>query len=499
MHRKTLTIMAAHAVGLLGYNMPAQAQSTPTASQAIAAGSRCEGSSLPGEWAPTPSDPYPLNAAGWGPEAGHGLMVSRWAEDWTGMHAGEGLPPLKAIALGGGTSLTLSAEARLRLDTFTHAQAKQGNNYHQGLFRGVMGADLRLDPRVRLYSEFATGQVDTRRSTAAANFQNSLALQQLLLDLREPVGSGIFGAMVGRQEFSDGPRQLISLSDGPNLHRTWNGVRLYAHTPRYRVGYFDLRATQPGTGYLDESLRPDERIQGLTASLIATPGAGPHTYLDAFWIRNDNAHFRDGAASGRDQRDTLGLRLWGRQGQFRYDWTLAYQDGVSIGRDVSAWAVFAVQSLGLSDQGWQPRLTAHVDIASGGNTGAGGTHGFNQLYASSSYLGEGRFLSLTNLALVAPGMSFSPTAATKLSFEYGIARRLTADDAAYAGGMQAYAGTQGLPGHDVGRLSRIVASWSPHENLTLFANVEHLSAGAVLKQANLPSGSYSAVGATVRY
>ena len=499
MHRKTLTVIAACFIGLLGCNVPALAQSTPQASKAITASTRCEGTTLPGELAPTPSDPYPLNAAGWGPEADHGLMFSRWAEDWTGMHAGEGLPPLKGMALGAGTSLTLSAEARLRHDTFTHAQAKQGNSYHQGLYRGVLGADLRLDSHVRIYSELATGQVDTGRSTASANLQNSLALQQFFLDLREPVGSGIVGAMVGRQEFSDGPRQLISLSDGPNLHRTWNGVRLYAHAQRYRVGYFDLRATQLGTGYFDESIRSDERIQGLNASLIATPGAGPNTYLDAFWIRNDNAHFRYGAASGRDQRDTLGLRLWGRQGQFRYDWTLAYQDGVSIGRDVSAWAVFAVQSVGLSDQGWKPRLTAHVDIASGGGAGAGKTKGFNQLYASSSYLGEGRFLSLTNLALVAPGMSLSPTAATNLSFEYGIARRLAANDAAYAGGMQAFAGTQGLPGHDVGRLSRIVASWSPHESLTLFANVEHLSAGALLRQANLPSGSYSAVGATIRY
>ncbi len=101
--------------------------------------------------------------------------------------------------------------------------------------------------------------------------------------------------------------------------------------------------------------------------------------------------------------------------------------------------------------------------------------------------------------MIAPGISVSPTPTTNLSIEYGFARRLTDDDAAYAGGMRAYAGTQNVPGHEIGGLLRVVGSWSVTEHVTLFLNYEHLAVGDVLEHARLPSGSYGYVGATFRY
>lgn len=461
---------------------------------------KCEGTQAAGHDAPTPADPYPLNAAGWGPEAGQGLLVSRWAEDWASMRAAGHAPPFKAIPIGAGAALTLSAEARLRYDAYDNAQLTRDNDYRQRLFRGVLGADLRLDPHLRFYGEVATGQVAGRREAATANFQNQASLQQLLVDVRGTGGAAMVGAMLGRQEFSDGPRQLISLSDGPNIHRTWNGTRLYAHGEKMRVGAFALRATRLGRGAFDEQISGAERLSGLTASLLVSPGHGPNTYLDPFWFRSENTNFRSGGKSGLDRRDTLGARLWGRSGNLRFDWTVAHQGGQFMHRNVDAWGLFAVHSVALSDRGWKPRLTGHVDIASGGGAyGTGTLKGFNQLYASSNYLGEGQFLGLSNLLMIAPGIAVSPTSKTNLALEYGFARRLREGDAAYAGAMRAYPGTQNVAGHEIGGLLRVMGTWSASEHLTLFLNLEHLAAGDVLARARLPSGSYAYVGATFRY
>jgi hypothetical protein len=448
---------------------------------------------------PTPADPYPLSAAGWGPELADGLLASRWAEDWTGMRAAGHAPPLKAMPIGKEASLTLSAEARLRYDSFNNAQLVRGDDYQQGLLRGVVGADLRLNPHVRVYSEVGTGQVKGRRAAANANLQNDAALQQFFLDVRADVGTTLLGAMLGRQEFADGPRQLLSLSDGPNLHRSWNGVRLYGHGQKARVGAYDLRVTRLERGSFDEAVNDAERIRGLNASFVVSPDSGPNTYLEPFWIHSENPNLRSGGQSGLDERDTLGGRLWGRQGRFRFDWTLAHQSGQFIERDVDAWGLFAVQSWALAEQGWQPRLTAHIDMASGGAYGGATQRGFNQLYASSNYLGEGRFLSLSNLLMIAPGVAISPTATTNLAAEYGFARRLDENDAAYAGGMRAYAGSQNVQGKQIGDLLRVVGTWSASEHLSLLFNYEHLTAGEVLKQVHLPSGSYANIGATYRY
>ncbi len=441
--------------------------------------------------APRRFEPYPLSAAGWGAEAGNGMFYSRWAEDWTGIRVAGKAPLLKAMSLGGDASLTVSAEVRMRYDSFENGQLIRGNDYQQSLLRSILGADLRINSNLRVFGEIGTGQVDGRRSVAPANFQNDASLQQLFVDARGYVGSTLVGAMVGRQEFADGPRQLISLSDGPNLHRTWNGVRLYAHGQRWRVGAFDLSATRLKDGFFDGEIDDTERLLGFNASFILSSGPEEsNIYLDPFWIRSENAAFRSAGRTGRDDRDTYGARLWGRRGDLRFDWTLARQTGESLGHDVDAWGLFAVQSLSLSDKGWKPRLTAHIDVAS---------NGFNQLYSSSGYLGEGRFLSLSNLLLIAPGISASPTPTTNLSIEYGFARRLAENDAVYAGGMRAYPGTQNVPGHEIGGLLRVAASWSVTEHCTLFLDYERLVVGDVPMRANLPSGSYGYIGATFRF
>lgn len=426
-----------------------------------------------------------------------GLLL--WAAMVPGQSAMAGTSD-KAMPLGSDATLTLNAEARLRADAFDNAQLARGNDYGQGLFRGIFGADLRLSPAIRVHGEMATGQVAGRRASASANFQNDATVQQLFVDARGHAGSILLGVMAGRQEFADGPRQLISPGDGPNIHRSWNGVRLYAQGRSFRLGAFDLRATRPGRGVFDDGIRGGERLQGITASLSILSGDKTATTLDPFWIHSENPGFRSGGHAGLDARDSLGLRLRRRAGALELDWTLAYQTGRFMDRDAEAWGFFAVQSLALSGAGWKPRLTGRVDVASGGGAYGGGTlRSFNPLYASSNYLGEGRFLSLSNLLMVTPGLAVSPTSSTTLSVDYGFARRLVGGDAAYAGGMRPYAGTQAMPGHDIGRLLRLSGTWAVSDHLTLFANWEQFAAGDLLRRAGVSSGRYGQIGATLRY
>lgn len=451
--------------------------------------------------APTPSGPYPVAAAGWGPSAGQGRFVSRWAEDWRALRE-EGLAPaFKAMPVGGGASLTLSSEVRLRQDAFSNAALTREQDPRQTLLRGALGADLRVDQHVRLYGEVATGQVRGRRDVATPNFQNDASLQQLFVDVRGHAGTTMIGAMLGRQEFADGPRQLLSVSDGPNVHRTWNGGRLYAHGRRLRVGAFDLRVTRPARGAFDEAIEQGERLRGVNASLIVSRDrAGANIYLDPFWIHSARADFHSGRSTGADERDSYGARLWGRRGRVAFDWTAVAQHGHYMHRDVEAWGVFAVQRVALSESGWKPRLDLRVDAASGGGTrGLGVLREFNPLYASSAYLGEGQLLGLANLFMLAPGLTLTPAPATSVTLEYGVARRLARGDAVRAGGMRAYPGTQDVSGSAIGNLLRIAAARPVGAYVTLFLNYEHLAAGSVLRRAGLPSGRYGHVGATLRY
>ena len=457
-------------------------------------------SAAPINLVPTPWDPFPPRASGWGPEVGKQLRASRWAEDWTGTRATDDAPSFKAISVGGSAVLTLSAESRFRFDSYNNRQLLRGSDYEQGLFRGVAGADLRFNPNLRVYAEVATGQIRGRRKTATASLQNAASMQQLFVEASGHVDTTLLGAMLGRQEFADGPRQLISLSDGPNIHRTWTGVRLYAHGRRVRVGAFELRGTRLQRGMFDDAINNDERLRGLNASAVISADPDATAFIDPFWIHSENPAFRQAGRVGLDDRDTLGVRLWGRRGALSFDWTVAHQSGSYMHADISAWGVFAVQSWTFARGRWNPRLTAHIDVASGGVAdGGANSHGFNPLYASSGYLGDGQFLSLSNLLMVAPGVSVSPAPDANVAMEYGYARRINSNDAAYAGGMRAYPGTERVSGHEVGTMLRVVGTWTPNANLTVAVNIEHFTAGAVLERARLQSGSYGNVSATFRY
>lgn len=450
---------------------------------------------------PAPVDPYPLNAAGWGPMIGKGLFASRWVEDWTALGQNGKALPLKAMPLGGDVFLTLGTEIRQRNDIYLNGQSKAGNDYLEGVTRAILGTDLRWEPNLNFYAEIGTGQVEYPNGTFATNYQNEVSVQQLLLDIRGFVGPVLAGAVVGRQEFADGPPPLLSLGDGANLHRTWNGVRFYLHGQDLRLGGFDLRATLLEPGAFDETINDLERLQGLNASLSLSLGPEwTNLFLDPFWFHTENPVFRVGSTTGLDDRNTYGARLWGRRGALGFDWTLAYQDGRFMNRPIDAWGLFAVESLALSDTGWKPRLGAHIDVATGGGAyGTGTLQEFNQLYAASTYLSEGLFLSTSNLLMIAPGISVTPTTTTKLSMEYGFASRLWVDDFAFSGKMSAYAGTQNVPGSGIGGLLRATGNWAVTDQLNLFFTFEYLSPGEVLARAIIPGSSYSYVGGTFRY
>lgn len=150
----------------------------------------------------------------------------------------------------------------------------------------------------------------------------------------------------------------------------------------------------------------------------------------------------------------MGARLWGRRGAFRSDWATAWQSGDFGGRRIDAWDVFAAQSWQVSERGWRPRLTTRLDIASGAS-GPSEAGGFNPLYASSNYLGEGQFLSLSNLVLATAGVSFAPMSGVAVTADYGLAYRQTERDAVYAGQTRAYAGTRDQVGRFTGGVLRI--------------------------------------------
>jgi hypothetical protein len=398
-----------------------------------------------------------------------------------------------------GLPLNLSGEVRLRYDAYENAGLQRNVDYGQTLFRGIIGAEFRLRPNISVHAEVGTGQVWGKRDTAPPSIQNSASLQKAFLKVIYPAGPAQFSAMIGRQEFAEGPRQLMSVGDGANLHRSWNGIRVQAQNDGARIGAIRFKATRLKRGLLDEITDDAERLNGFYGDLSLNRTATASSRVEAFWMnrRRGARAFRE--ATGHDDTSTFGVKVSGHRARLSYDWTFARQARRQAGSKMSAWGFFASQTLTLSESGWKPRALVRLDVASGAQAGSEKSRGFDQLYSSSAYLGEGRFLSLRNLLLITSGVKVSPTYSTSVTADFGFARRLTTHDAAYAGGMREYAGTRNVGrGHGIGELWRVTASWQAKNNVVIAANIEHFFAGPVLRRAGLAPAGYASVSATYR-
>lgn len=454
-----------------------------------------------------PDEPYPIEASGQGNPTGE-FFTSRWVEDWSRLKAQDKAPPLKAMPLFGrdDINLTLSGEIRLRSLMYDNGGLHRGNDYHEFLFRAIAGADLHLGDHFRIYGELGHGDTSGHGNptvnSIASNYENDLSVQQIFGEARTNIGSALVGVQGGRFEFTDGPKQLISVSNGPNLHRTWNGGRFYLQTEKFRIAAFTGSVTKLGLGTFDEGINHGEKLQAFTASVVLDHNNGTNIFFDpAFYHR----YVLDGIAgisTGPDHRDTYGARLWGKSGPINFEVMGFRQTGDHMGRNVSAWMSSISSNLLLSPNGMRPRVGFRVDLASGGAgdvSKTGTVQGFDVVYQSTSYLSEGHLLGYTNLALFSPTIAFTPLKNVTINAEYDWVRRLSQHDAFYAQGSKPYPGTANVLGYTVGGYGRLIAEWEATRNVFFELEADRLSAGEVLHRAGLPSSNFLLMSVVLRY
>src|SRR6202023_250084 len=111
----------------------------------------------------------------------------------------------------------------------------------------------------------------------------------------------------------------------------------------------------------------------------------------------------DGIGSGREQRETVGTRLWGTSGPWDYNNELTFQWGHFRSDDIRAWAVtteagYTVKSIFLS-----PRFGIRENAFSGNQNPSGRTLGtFNSLYHTGPYFSYAELFANRNLLVLQP-------------------------------------------------------------------------------------------------
>ncbi|MDQ0838282.1 alginate export family protein [Sphingomonas faeni] len=448
------------------------------------------------------AESYPNAAIGDGTTAG-GYNQSRWAEDWSKLRdpakRKDIVDQLKfiPIAADGEVYLTLSGEARLRVNQTTNPNLRNAEAQRQDILRLFGGADLHVGEHFRFYGELAHGTLEGQNlGTALPNLRNKLAVQQAFVDVTGTVADVDLGVRYGRQTFADGPNLLVVPRDNNTLYFGFNGFRAWARTAGVRADVFDFKPTAYGNGGTqDDNAESDRRFTGISTGVVVPESlfGGSKLYVDPFLWRLRDRSATWGTGTAREVRNFYGLHIWGDAGPVNLDWTINYQGGSYDNRSIKAWLLLAGQTYRLGKAKNAPRVGFHADYASGGGAyGTGTLRNSLAPFGNNIYYSYQLFATPTNLIAVAPNFSFTTLGKLRLTAEYQLSWRDTTSDAVYRANGSAFAGTQNFGGKKIADTIRFQAVYPISSRLSFTGRYEHLIAGPALTNAGYKNSDFLA-------
>jgi Alginate export len=295
---------------------------------------------------------------------------------------------IKYVPLGDvpGRYLSLGGEARPFLEWFRNEEwgTYPGDDGYL-LQRYMAHVDLHWNRRLRLFAQLKSGIETSRSSGPRTVDEDLLDLHQAFLDVKL-TGSGERSLMLraGRQEMSYGHQRLVDFREGPNVRRSFDGVKAILQTKGWRADVFVTRPVRTKRGVFDDSPDPEKAFWGIYATRRLTTTLG----LDVYYLglSDDAASYDQGTA--KETRHTNGARLFGKSGGFDYDVELIYQWGSFGGGDIDSWAVAPVFGYTLRGLAWVPRLALSLDVHSGDRDPlAASLETYHPLFPKGAYYG----------------------------------------------------------------------------------------------------------------
>lgn len=341
------------------------------------------------------------------------------------------------------------------------------------LQRFAIYGDLHWSPHVRAVAELQSILADGRAGGPGPTDENRATVQNAFLELSAKSSDRSSVLRLGRQELQLGSARLVSVRDGPNVRRTFDGARFIRQSLQWTVNVLAVRPRDDDAGAFDDETDGDKSLYGVYGTRrIERVKGGVDLYYLAY--RNDDASFAQG--SGTERRHTLGVRLFGSDSGWHWNWEPMIQFGRFSGADIRAWTVASETGYSWSRARWQPDLTFSANVASGDrDPDDPDLETFNPLFPRGTYFSEDAVLGPLNFYNAHLFLTLHLSPSWALTADYNLYWRLSDDDGVYGPAGQLVRAPSGSDANAVAGALTLTSEWRLGLHWTLTAIHTELS------------------------
>jgi hypothetical protein len=400
------------------------------------------------------------------------------------------LDRLKYIPLRGDDEnyyLSFGVFTRDRGEYFSHfdlGSAPSGNAYL--MQRYFVHMDMHLSDRFRFFGELASSLETGRNGGPRSGLdEKQLYVHQGFFDIGLwQSGKDSLTLRAGRQEFVLGSENFVSTRDGRNIRRSLTGFRLTWVKGDWTIDTFAMRPTLDNHGNFND---PPNHASSFWGAYAVRPFAFlPQGNVDLYYFGLDlqKVHY-DGEGTGREQRETIGTRLWGTTEHWDYNDEFTYQFGwFGPVDDIRAWAVSTETAYRIDSNSLKPRFALRAIALSGNQNPAGHTIGtFNSIFEKGPYFSYAEVFARRNLIALQPYVELHLTKTVTLTPNPAFFWRESPRDGLYTVGNAVVISGQNSNARFIASQASAQVRWKMTRNLTWFTEYAHFFPGEFLKQS----------------
>jgi len=419
------------------------------------------------------------------------FQTLRYNEDYSALRDAQSadlLDEIKYIALDtDGAFLSFGGEIRERYEIYDHSLWGQGPQDDNGylLQRYMLHGDLHFSEFIRVFVQLKSGLEDGRNGGPRPTDEDRLDFNQAFVDFS---GGGnhvwTLTTRVGRQELLYGSSRLIAVRDGPNVQQSFDGLREILKFADWQVDFLVVEPvkTNTGTRLFDDGNDPNQRLWGSYAVTPVTFLPGGHVDLYYLGYLREHAQFDQG--SGREERESVGTRLWGVVDGWDYNFEAVYQGGRFGSGAISAWTIASDTGYTWSGQPWHPRLGFKADVASGDRNPNGNTLGtFNAMFPRGAYFNESALIGPANIIDLHPSVALQPDSRFTITFDTDFYWRESTRDGIYGFAGNLIRSGKNVPGRKIGTQPSVTPEWRPSRNWSFYASYAYFFSGEFIRES----------------